>query len=207
MRIELKKFRSSTPETNSSPEYTAALYINGISVATVAKDNSGDIEIKPVCLESGRLLSGANLYCKSLPPRWVIDGPHAALLQMDLTAYVRELADGILFQRQLAHDMHTNILIGDPDKQQYRKYPLQDYSIWKLLKYPERTETLKQILLEDVMPQLQPGEIILNPNIPYNLLALVNKRQEIIAQHIPAAATRNGPPLRKDQLSRKKRGP
>lgn len=178
MKIELKNIKHSPSLSEETEAFTANLYINDKHAGFAKNSGHGGSTDYSATNEQGqKLIREAEVYCTNLPP---LDFPaehgmKAFSVDMTLELMINELLDKHLsekdrvrFNNKLNKAMEKGIMYGIPDKSFggiVYKVPLET-----LLKSPKGTDTLKATIIRDVLPELKGDIIVLNTNIPGDIL-------------------------------------
>lgn len=178
MKIELKNIKHSPSLSEETEAFTANLYINNVH-AGFAKNNGhgGSTDYSAANDQGQRLIREAEVYCKGLPPTNYPagNGMEAFSVDMNLEHMIDDLLnkhltekDLVRFNNKLNKAMEKGIMYGIAEKSFagiVYKVPLE-----ALLKSPKGPDTLKATIIKDVIPELKNGIIILNTNIPEDIL-------------------------------------
>ncbi|MEE1947254.1 hypothetical protein VRU48_19160 [Pedobacter sp. KR3-3] len=174
MKIELKKIEHSPSLSEETEAFTAHLYIDGKHAAYLKNQGTGGMtDIHPTDQAGAKMVWEAVAYCKTLPPQTYtgFDGKEHSLA-VDLQSYIDQLLYEHLeakFQARMERAMADHIVIGHPDDNAYRTLKLK-FEINLLLVHPRGPEILTDILRTRVLPQLTEGQMVMNTNLPEELL-------------------------------------
>jgi len=179
MEIKLKKIYVSEQLSDETTAFVADLYINNVKIGRAENEGRGGPTNYSTTTEEGRkLIREAEEWCKTLPPLVskdiIIDNkpftmPMSLELFIDniLSEHVRQM-DIRRFQRKMERDMTDGIVFGVPD-QEYRKFKFK-VPIALILKRETGIKVLQSLIHERVLPLLKEGEMILNTNIPADIV-------------------------------------
>ena len=170
MKLELKKIKISKSQSQETIAFTGELWVSGEKAALLENAGRGGANrIYPFPANDEnklKLVREANAYCKTLPPVEYGEGV-AVNLPMDLEFWISLEVGNIQTQQQIEKDTKKGIVIGNPKElETYRILKLPG-NIEKILKLPNGAEQLKNIIKKI---KLNPGEEILNKNLPEGLL-------------------------------------
>lgn len=206
MKIELKNIHFSEQLSEETNAFSANVYIEGVKVGTASNRGHGGPTTYLADDERGRkLIADAEVYCRSLPPEKFISGNETYELKMDLEGYIDNLIDKYLqekelqkFQRKLEKAMVTGIVAGIPNK---------SFEVWQfkvpigqLLQHSKGCDIVKNVIIENIIPVLTEGKIIMNTNIPPKLLEEAGLKKSQFAGQISVENTmkqKENKPLRK----------
>lgn len=196
MNIKLKKIKIYHELSEGSTAFLADLYIDDVKAAIAKNDGFGmPTRFIPYSIARARFVRDADEYCRGLPP--VVDetleiAGKPIVIPMNLGQYVSRHIEAYLLLNKAKKEMYANIVYGIPDRS-FKTLSLKD-PVNRLLKKQEGTAFLKHLLHDVLRPDMKPGEVILNTNIPDELLAGMPRMQEsmfpAIAQSINHAADR-----------------
>lgn len=176
MKIELKSIEYSKGLSEAMHAFTARLYVDEVYVADVrnrGKDVICTIDHRD---EKGRLiLAQAELYCTEQRGQEVLEERKTHGFSYNLNYYIDDLLDKHLqekentrFGNKINKAMETGVVYGDPeDAVNVIKFKIP---INELLLHPEGPKILQQKIRDIAMPELKPGEKVLNSNIPETIL-------------------------------------
>lgn len=185
MQIELKNIKVSEHTSEETTAFTADLHIDNKKIAFVKNEgHGGNTHYQPYKKEDAPILRQAEDYCKALPPAVypdsLIDGKPLTI-PMNLEYYIDDLLDKHLqkkdlkkFHSKMAKHQEYSILYGIPDKE-YNQLKFKR-PIAELLKSEQATKAIKKAIQEKVIPHLKEGRVILNTNLPPDLMQLERKR-------------------------------
>lgn len=176
MKIELKNIHFSERLSQESNAFDANLYIDDIKAGTASNQGHGGPTIYRAFDEKGKtLISDAEKYCKALPAeKFSSDGKDYSI-EMNLEAYIDKLFDNYLlekdqkkFQKKIDNSMEKGIVVGIPN---------DSFEVWgfktpmaNIVVHPDGPALLKKVLIKDVIPRLTDGRIVMNTNIPLEIL-------------------------------------
>jgi len=206
MKIELKNIYHIEQLSEETNAFSASLYINGVKAGTTSNQGHGGPTDYHAYNEKGReLIKQAEEYCKTLPPEKFTAGGEEHSIDMDLELFI----DGLLskhlqekalqsFRRKIDKAMEQSIVIGVPD-QSFKTLRFK-MDIGMLLVHPNGPNVLQDVIAKRVIPNLENGEMVLNTNIPEQILkdAGLSPTQYVKPQDTPA--------LKKTQQKKKGRG-
>lgn len=185
MKIELKRIQYSSRLSEETNAFAADLYINDIKAGEAKNEGHGGPTHYYARNEQGRqLITEAEAYCKNLPPVKYAFGRREGSYDMNLEHYIDDLLENHLDERELQKfknkmnkDMLKGIVIGVPNANAYSAWSFNT-SIDQILAHPRGTEQLTNEI-KKLIPKLTDGKIILNTNIPEQILknAGFNKTQ------------------------------
>lgn len=185
MQIELKNIKVAEHLSEETTAFTADLYANNKKIAFVKNEgHGGNTHYQLYKQEDAPILRQTEEYCKNLPPavypETIVDGKPFTI-SMNLENYVDDLLFTYLkkkdlekFHRKMAKHQEDSILFGAPD-QQYQQWKFTR-PIAEILRNAKGVEAIKKIIQEKVIPHLKEGEIILNTNLPPDLMQLERKK-------------------------------
>jgi hypothetical protein len=187
MKIELKDIRYIQQLSEETNAFSANLFIEGIKAGTASNRGHGGPTDYFALNDNGRdLIKAAEAYCKTLPPdKFTLDGQNYEI-KMNLEHHIDKLLHAHLvekdiqrFKRKVQKAMKQSLVFGVPDTS-YKALGLK-FPIDMLLVHPNGKDILKDILQKRIIPELKPGEVLLNTNIPETILkdAGLNSEQYI----------------------------
>lgn len=179
MKIEVKNVQHYPALSEETNAFTANVYING-KLAAKAENHGrgGNTSYAALSDEGLELVKAAEQYCRTLPDRTFGTGAEAFTYKMDLECYIDDLVTNILvkremekenkrFQRELDATTAKGIAWGTEDSFRAITYKIP---LTVLLARTEGRKALITAIKEKIIPQLQPGEMIRNTNIPEDIL-------------------------------------
>lgn len=186
MKIELKKIAYNERLSQETNAFAADLYIDGRKAGIASNEGHGGPTNYYATTDQGRaLIREAETFCKGQPPI-EYPGSHGMKpfkVPMDLEHYIDNLLEKYLneksvkvFRAKLEKQQSNHVHFGIPDKQA-ASYKLR-VPITELLKYRDGPEWLKGFLTSTVLPEMKPGERILNTNIPEEILLQAGLTQD-----------------------------
>lgn len=170
VKLELKKIKHSEWNSQETNNYQAELWVNDKKCAVMSNDGRGGCDmVHTYGIPNGNeLMKIAEAYCKTLPD---VEG-----LKMDLELWAGEQLENFLIEKdkkkhkkKLEKDMLNSIVVGVPDTFEYGVYRFQR----PISSFDLSIPSVKQGLMESisrVKTKLLPNEVILNTNIPSELL-------------------------------------
>ncbi|PIF45319.1 hypothetical protein CLU96_2321 [Chryseobacterium sp. 52] len=176
MKIELKNIQFSEHLSEETNAFAASLYIEGIKAGTASnRGRGGATDYRSSDDRGKKLIAEAEAYCKSLPPEKFNSGGKDHLMEMNLEGYIDKLLlthlgekDKKQFQKKVERAMDKGVVVGIPGK---------EFTLWafnlpmeKVLQHPKGPETIKSMLVKDILPKLIGENIIMNTNIPIKIL-------------------------------------
>jgi hypothetical protein len=178
MKIELKNIKHSPSLSEETEAFTANLYINEVH-AGYAKNNGhgGSTDYYQVDEKGRDLIREAEQYCLGLPEKQypAAYGMEAYSLKMNLEHLIDDLLSSHLqekenkkFDNKINKAMINGIVYGLPNESVSIvafKIPLS-----QLLALPVGPDSIKNAIIKSVLPDLKPGEKIINTNIPEHIL-------------------------------------
>lgn len=195
MKIELKNFRYYPRLSDDTNAFSADLFINGVNCGhTENSGQGGPCSYGAGTPEGRRLIAQAEAWCQTLPP-WLSSFTNEDGKPMEISRtlenYIDDLADTKIeekekarLQRQMEKQMYAAIIFGIPDK--YYKSVRLKFSIDYLLARPDGAEALTKFIREKIIPQMEKGEVILNTNLPEELLPPTHRKPLHNAPERPA---------------------
>lgn len=211
MNIEVKKISISDSLSEETLAYTANVYIDGkLSGAARNSGNGGATDISPFDVEGAQRIRAAEKWVASQPEVIVKSkSPDTAdfVYKQDLADYV----DSIVFayddkrnmekhNRKAEKAMKDGIIFGLPDKEfAGNKF---SSSIEDILKQPNGQDVLLKSINKNILPHLRDGDLILNTNLPKELMDKVGLQHF----HIPSAKQEQKPAT-KPAPKQKRQGP
>lgn len=176
MKIELKNIKVSEFMSEETTAFSANLYVDGKHVAVASNHGTGGpTSYHPVNAEAIKTIRSAEDYCKKLPPEEHESAGQTYKLDMDLELYIDNLLTAHLEQKDLQRFRNkidkaavNGILYGVPDKS-FQGIKLK-LPIGTLLKQPNGPKQLGDLIRTKIIPELKDGDVILNQNIPVQVL-------------------------------------
>lgn len=176
MKIGLKNIQYSAALSEETNAFTADIYIDGIKAAIASNSGrGGNTDILPMDVSKRDLVHKANEWCKnSLPDKSNGDGEQESFPD-DLESYVDSLIDDYVneknlksFRKKMEKTAKQGIVFGVAD----RSYMTCTFNmtIEHLLKSDAGRAAISTTLTRTVIPKMQPGDQILNTNIPGDIL-------------------------------------
>lgn len=178
MKIELKNIQHSPSLSEETEAFTASLYINDTLAGYAKNTGQGGSTDYYHSDEKGRdLIREAEVYCLGLPEKHFPAGRfmEAFSIPMNLEHFIEDLLDKYLqakenkkFDARINKAMVNGIVYGLPNDSASVvafKMPLS-----QLLALPIGPDSIKKAIIKSVLPDLKPGEKILNTNIPEQIL-------------------------------------
>lgn len=178
MKIELKNIKHSPSLSEETEAFTANLYINEVLAGYAKNNGHGGSTDYYHADEKGRdLIREAEQYCLGLPEKQypAAYGMEAYSLKMNLEHFIDDLLSSHLqekenkkFDNKINKAMINGIVYGLPNESVSIvafKIPLS-----QLLALPVGPDSIKNAIIKSVLPDLKPGEKILNTNIPEQIL-------------------------------------
>jgi hypothetical protein len=176
MKIELKNIHHSEQLSEETNAFSANLYINGIKAGVASnRGNGGPTDYYPANDKGRQLIKEAEDYCKTLPPHvFEMDGVKHSI-DMNLEMHIDNLLvlhlqqkDLRLFQKEMDKAMRQGIVVGVPDKS-FGVFKLKQ-PITLFLSSEQNRDVLTNMIRKHVLPSLKEGDMILNDNIPGQIL-------------------------------------
>lgn len=179
MKIELKNIKHSPSLSEETEAFTANLYINDVHAGYAKNNGHGGSTDYYHADEKGRdLIREAEEHCLSLPDKQypAAYGMDAYSLKMNLEHFIDDLLSSHLqekenkkFDNKINKAMINGIVYGLPNDSSVSivafKIPLS-----QLLTLPVGPDSITNAIIKNVLPDIKPGEIILNTNIPEQIL-------------------------------------
>jgi hypothetical protein len=202
MKIELKNIHHSEQLSEETNAFTATLYINGIKAGTASnRGHGGPTDYHALNDKGKELIKQAEEYCKKLPSEKFTSGEKEYVVDMDLELFIDQLLNKHLqekdlqkFRKKVDKAMEQCIVIGVPD-QSFKTLKFK-MDIGMLLVHPNGPNVLKDAMAKNVIPNLESGEMVLNTNIPEQILKEAGLKsgqyvaQETIKQKQKSAKTK-----------------
>jgi len=187
MKIELKNIHFSESLSEETNAFTANLYIDGINAGYTKNQGHGGPTDYHHHDEQGRaLIAQAEEYCKKLPPGKFMSGGKEHTYDMDLEQLIDDLLGKYLeerelqkFRKKIDKAMEFGIVVGIPD---------QSFGVLKfkspiatILMHTKGPDVLKDTIANRVLPDLKDGKMVLNTNIPEQILIIagLNDKQYV----------------------------
>jgi hypothetical protein len=175
----LKNIYVSERLSKESTAFQASLYINGRRAGIVANyGQGGATKFRPRDEWSADLIQEAKLWCGKLPPV-VCTGTNAvgkpAVIPMDMVIYIENMIldwlrkrDVERFGKKVERYMLSAILFGVPGK----SFRIMEYRlpIATMIGMDKGIERLRLDIHKKVLPMLLDNEMILNTNIPAEII-------------------------------------
>lgn len=206
MKIEIKNIQYSELLSEETNAFAATLYIDGRKAGTTSNAGHGGPTGYSADDENGKkLIKKAEAWCKTLPPEKFMSEGKEYSFEMNLESHIDKLLDKWLnerdlkrFQSRIKREMERGIVVGIPN---------ESYSLWRFkmpianyIANPKGLEVIKNVLINDIIPTLQEGKIILNTNIPQKLLEELGLKKNQYAKPVSNKAAidqKENRPLRK----------
>ncbi|MBT2559809.1 hypothetical protein J7E50_17960 [Pedobacter sp. ISL-68] len=176
MKIEIKNIQYSELLSEETNAFAATLYIEGRKAGTASNTGHGGPTGYRADDEKGKkLIERAEAWCKTLPPDKFRSEGKDYSFEMNLESHIDKLLDKWLderdlkrFQTRIKKEMERGVVVGIPN---------ESYSLWRFkmplanyLKNASGLQVIKRALVNEILPTLREGRIILNTNIPQKLL-------------------------------------
>jgi hypothetical protein len=189
MKIELKSISHSPSLSEETEAFTANIYINDINAGFAKNDGQGgNTNYYPKDEKGKELIAEAERYCKTLPPR-----PSSFDPEKSFEITLEDIIDDILnkhlsereilkFNKKMEKQMGNGVVFGIPEKSFSAivyKIPLTT-----LLSRPNGKASLTDTI-KSIIPELKDGTIILNTNIPEDILKSAGLKED---QYVKAQA-------------------
>lgn len=196
MNIELKKMHISIPQYEDSIKFHADLIINGKHVGVASNDgNGGDCSYSAKDAAGGKLIKEAEAYFKGLPPLNLAgSGEEPVMMERSLEYYISELSYNYYNQKVLNRQMLRGIVFGQNGIHQWLEFKKP---ISQFLKNPNGVAFLKQIMENQVIPQMKDGDILFNTNLPPSVIEKLSEKQLL---KMPSYKTNPEKPRRSKRL-------
>jgi hypothetical protein len=180
MEIVLKDIRVDDRLSDDSTCFSATMYIDGVRAGVARNDgNGGMTDYRSFDKQGKQLIKEAEEYCQGLPPFTAVgagSNGEDVSVRMDLSIFIEDLLikylnerEGARFDKRLEKAMESSIVVGIPGKSfggWKMKFPIEHY-----LSKEKWREILKLTIENRVVPDLKPGEFILNNNLPADFVA------------------------------------
>ena len=192
MKIELKKIKHSPSLSEETEAFTAELYIEEKRAGIASSRGQGGNTDYTAYDDAGReLIKMAEAYCKTLPDKkFRGEDMEDLTYPMDLEQFIDDLLYGYLeekdlrlFNRKLERATEKGIMYGVPDDSFSGitfKTTLQD-----ILAHPAQRQSLIGTINKKVLPHLRDGNILLNTNIPEDILHDAGLRPDQYRKPVP----------------------
>ncbi len=186
MVIELRKVQEYPRLSEETTAFSADLYIDGVKRGIAENEGKGGNtnygsfgKSMEDHKENQKFILAAEEYCKTLPPeKHEYAGMEPWETPMNLESFIDNLLDKALQEKDIAKfnagltkKMLTCILIGNPANPAQYSYIDFKHPIADILNTPARLVGLKNRIVK-IKAELNPGEQILNTNIPADILAV-----------------------------------
>ena len=179
MDIQLKGIYVSEKMSEETTAFKSNLYINNVKAGTADNDGHGGSTFYQADDQRGRqLIKEAEDWCKKMPPitmDYYSNDGQVVTVPMTLEHYIDNLVsehlkqkDAIRFQKMVQKHMPNSILYGTPGGDLFSmgfKVPIS-----ALLQSERGINGLKKAIQQKVLPALKEGHIILNTNIPSEIV-------------------------------------
>ena len=179
MNIELKNVKHFPSLSQETEAFTASLYINGKHAGYAENTgHGGETNYYDKDAKGKELIKQAEEYTKSFKK------PDDPFTNMALEEKINDLLYDHLqkkdiekFNKKLAKITDNGIAYGVPNHSY--SYFTFNHSMEKFLSRNDGIEHIKNLIKNKIIPKLQPGQMILNTNIPEKILkeAGLNKQQ------------------------------
>jgi len=178
MNIELKNIKHFPSLSEETEAFTANIYINGIQAGHAKNSGHGGSTDYYHNNDKGReLIHKAEAYCKGLPDKQFPKDQYmeAFSIPMSLEQYIDDLVNDYIekkeqasFAKKLNKAMERGIVFGIAGESFTTLAFTTPFA--KVLDHPKATEIIKNAIINKVLPELKDGNIILNTNIPKEIL-------------------------------------
>lgn len=194
MKIELKKIQHNKRMSQETEAFSADLYIDGKNAGVAYNSgHGGPADYEAHNAQGIKLITEAEAYCLKLPPMEIQEYEGDFTLTMNLEVFIDNLLTDHLqqqelqrFNKKMEKDMLTGIVIGTPDEC-YSVLP-SNRPLKVILESQDGPATMGRLLEQYVLPKLKDGKILLNTNIPEDLLKAANLKAD---QYVKPAETLN----------------
>jgi len=175
MKIDLKNINYSKTLSESAYAFTAKVYIDGKYVADASNRGKAIVnDIDPRETKDREILQRAESYCAKLAGENAPDG-YALNGYLNLSQHIDDLMldhlnrkEDLRIQRDINKHMQTGLVFGNIQSEYYiidLELPMT-----KIVSFPRGIEVLKGKIERQVIPDLKPGDQLLNTNIPEHIL-------------------------------------
>lgn len=178
MKIELKKIKHVPSLSEETEAFTAELYIDGARAGVASnRGYGGNTGYRAFDSAGEKLIRKAEAYCQALPGKVLTGetGMDGHIIPMNLELFIDDLLythleekERARFSRKLEHDASTTLVFGKPG-QSYTQLKFI-MTIQQILARPENREPFINAIKHRVLPALKDGDILLNTNIPEDIL-------------------------------------
>ncbi|ANF50338.1 hypothetical protein A0O34_07325 [Chryseobacterium glaciei] len=195
MKVEIKNIEYSELLSEETNAFAATLYIEGKKVGITSNAGHGGPTGYRADDEKGKkLIEQAEAWCKTLPPdKFSSEGINYSF-EMNLESHIDKLLDMWLherdlkrFQTRIKREMERGVVVGIPN---------ESYSLWRFkmplanyLKNASGLQVIKRALVNEIVPTLREGRIILNTNIPQKLLEECGLKKNQYAERVSGKDT------------------
>lgn len=174
MKIELKKIDYSERLSEETNAFSADLYINGKKAGVASnRGHGGPTDYDSYDKTGAALIKQAEEWCLALPPKtYPAEGDVGPFtMEMNLENYIDDLMDDHikkLFQKKVQRYFKQHLVISDNPEIGFKTIKF-NHPIVEMLKVQKGRDYLVD-LISRRKEKLEPGEKILNNNIPEELL-------------------------------------
>lgn len=192
MKIELKNIHYSAQLSEETNAFSAALYIDGFKAGVVANHGrGGSTDYRATTQKGKELLAQAEIYCGTLPPFTYSYEGKENRIAMDLEMYLEQIVDDHVkgkelqkFRKKIERASVQGIVFGTPDES-FRSLRCR-VPLASILAHPSAGKTLISLINNNVLPLLEAGQMVLNTNIPEEVLKETRlKENQYVKQILP----------------------
>ena len=188
MEIKLRDIYADIRKGGETTAFQATLYINGHKVGVAANNGDGGATMYHTFDYRGNmLLKEAEAWCRTLPPTVlpdVIVNGKPMTVPTELDIYIEKKIvewfnekQAQKFRRRMEKEMIDVIVFGEPGKtfrvMKYRR------PIASIIQFNKGVERLREDISTQVIPLLEKNEVILNTNIPPQIVRLLKVPREL----------------------------
>lgn len=200
MKIELKNIHHSVQLSEETEAFTANLYIKGNHAGFAKNNGHGGATDYYHENEKGReLIREAEAYCKTLPDKQYPKDKYmeAFSIPMNLENYIDDLVNDHIekkeqtsFAKKMNKAMERGIVFGIAGQSFTTLAFTSPFA--KVLSHPKANEIIANAIVNKVIPDLKDGNIILNTNIPENILKEAGLKKEQYVTPLARDQRQNG---------------
>lgn len=184
MKIELKRIHYSERLSQETNAFTADLYINGKKVGETSNEGyGGPTGYDAFTAEGKQLIKEAEQFCRTLPSETFTIGQETHTVEMSLEQFIDNLVDEYInkkeiqkFRNWVGRKSKDCLLIGKPDDEVTASFRFK-IPIEQIISGTNGHVRMAKAVARDVIPELKQGSILLNTNIPVEILAAAGLKE------------------------------